>query len=498
MKSNKLDKRNFDLLKIVHQNGDKLLQLVNEILDLSKLESSELALIEKPVVIYSFIHHLLAPFLFHAQREAIELIFIYEPDQQIQLLIDGKKIKIIIDNLLSNALKFTEANGAIHVTLKAIDNRIQIRVKDTGRGIHPDDLPHIFNRFYQSKQTNAPIEGGTGIGLALSMELTKLMKGNLWVESEPGKGSTFFFEFPARYVEKQILINDETIDQLKKRETPEPEKMVSEVLSKIALGKNGLRSTILIVEDNYAMRNYLDLLLSTSYTLKLTKNGQEALDYLQQLSVNKKPMPDLILSDVMMPIMDGFTLLNKLKSQDEYRGIPVIMLTARAEKKDKISALRIGVDDYMIKPFDQEELYARISNAIRNALARSIFVEDIQSQSNIKEKQVNILSKEDSEWLRTLEQVVLENLVNTNFSLDWMANQLHISKRQLSRKVKKCTGLSPAAYLKEARLIKARSILEAKSIFSVKELSYAVGISNADYFGQQFKDRFGKLPSDYL
>lgn len=491
LKRNTANSKDFPLLKLMQQNGQNLLKLVNEILDLSKLEASTLALNEESVAVYPFVHQLVSQFESHAKHQGIQLVFELEADKRLHLLLDKAKFEKVVNNLLSNAIKFTPKGGEVSCILKDQGNTMQLDVIDSGKGIHPNDLPHVFDRFYQSKQPDAPTQGGTGIGLALCREYTDLFKGKIWVESEWKKGSKFSFQFPKKEV---IIVAD-----------PEPATVLQDAIPVIAEPAVNAPATeecptILLVEDNPSLQQYIQLVLQDKYAVIVAQNGQEALNLLSSsdsLSTSGN-LPDLIISDVMMPIMDGFQLLEKLKAIDHLRHIPVVMLTARAALKDKLKALRIGVDDYMLKPFETEELEARIANLLQNSrerhtLHQSSIVEEDQAESGKP-----LLSKADMEWLEKLEGLVKEQMDDSQFGLSQLANQLYISERQLHRRIKKLTGLTPNKYVREIKLQKARILLEDRACATVAEVSYAVGFSKSDYFSKVFQERFGKLPSAYL
>jgi signal transduction histidine kinase/DNA-binding response OmpR family regulator len=510
MKSGTMDNKNFTLAGLIRQNAQGLLKLVNEILDLNKLEADKMTLQEAPVVVYNLIRRLLANFESHAERQNIRFTFNYELDTYLQLALDVNKFEKIINNLLSNALKFTPTAGAITLTVKDLHNRLQIDIMDTGRGIHPDDLPHVFNRFYQSNQPDAPTEGGTGIGLSLSMELVKLMGGTLHVDSHLGTGSTFYLTLP----KKEILGTISTTDALEMQadvliteEVVRPNLM--QLNEAVTLEKQA--ATLLIVEDNAALRDYLTLILQAKYHVLTAENGQAALKMMNyelgmmnQSTPNSSFKPDLILSDVMMPIMDGFQLLTALKSEATFYGIPVIMLTARAELQDKLKALRIGVDDYLIKPFEEEELLARIDNLLKNAQHRQVAqlenlnttVNDVENENEAAE--IPPLSIDDQKWLADLENVLHQHIGDYNLSTDRIADLLHISRSQFYRRVRVLTGLTPIEYLQEIRFNHARLLLEQRTVSSVKAAAAAVGMRQVQNFSQHFKERFGKLPSEYL
>lgn len=486
LKKGDLNNRNFTLLQLAQHNGKQLLKLINSILDLAKLESDKLELKEAAVEFYSLLRRTLSQFESSAELKGIKLIIDYQLESYLKLELDVLKFETIMNNLLSNALKFTPKGGQIKVIAKEQRNQISIEVSDTGSGIHSDDLPQIFNRFYQSKQPNAPTEGGTGIGLALSKKLAMLLNGELSARSQLGEGSTFTFLFPKKevlgYVEQEDFIEE------------------SEEIPNIELipptSKEGKRPAILLVEDNYSLRQYLQIILGERYHLTTAENGKVAFDLL-----TKNKDFQLILSDVMMPVMDGYQLLEKLKSDPQFHSIPFIMLTARAELKDKLKALRIGVDDYLLKPFEEEELVARIENLLKNSLERA----NIQLSDTFEAPDDSTISNdsksltpEDLEWLTQFEALVNEKITDLSFTIDDLPQLMAISRTQLFRRLKKLTGLTPNQYIREVRLQKARQLLEENAYSTVKEVCYAVGFRKTQYFSKLFLNRFGKIPSDYL
>lgn len=533
LKTNELSNKNFTLLSLVRQNAQGLLKLVNEILDLNKLEAGKLALHEETVVLYALVRRLVANFESHAERQNVRLTFDYQLDKYVQLDLDKNKFEKIINNLLSNALKFTQQGGIVGVSVLEKPNAIEIQVKDTGRGIHPDDLPHVFNRFYQSNQTDAPTEGGTGIGLSLSMEFAKLMHGDLWVESVFGQGSTFFFSFPKREVLKSV--STEAIEDMNQPVIVENQ-VVS--LEKITPSVSDTpKPTILVVEDNRSLSDYLKLILQDNFHVLTADNGLAALDILQSRLQNSDgvtlshavtkpntPSVNLIISDIMMPVMDGFQFLEVLKSRTYFQQIPVIMLTARADIQDKLKALRIGVDDYLLKPFEEDELFARVHNLLKNNELRQnfktemrIFLEKNEENTeggilikneelaienkNTNDKQLTIHNAQlitQQEWLAELEQVIQKKMSNFDLTAESIADDLAMSRAQFFRRLKAATGLTPNQYLLEIRFNYARQLLETRKETSVKAAAYSVGMRDVKYFSQQFKERFGRLPSDYL
>ena len=498
LKSNDLSNQQFTLLKLAQQNGKDILKLIGSILDLSKMESGKLALENKPVALFPFIRRTVTNFESHAERSNIRFLFQYKIPQELTVELDKSKLEIVLNNLVSNALKFTEAEGSVLFLAEDLENVFQFSVKDTGQGIHEKDLPFVFDRFYQSQEPDALTEGGTGIGLAVSQEYIKLMGGKIWVESEKGKGSTFFIQIPRKENLGNSTAPIERTDPLFSQK-----ENGAALLSNDKNSWSEDQATIMIVEDNYELRNYLQSILSPHFNIIVAENGQVALDLLLKKSNNDDtaiPTLDLVLSDVMMPMMDGFQLLKELRTNTETNHIPMVMLTARADMEDRLNALRIGVDDYLLKPFDEEELLIRIKNLLKNyAVRKSIQAnsEDAKKAKNDALKKKSI-AEEDQAWLENLEKVILEFLSDSRFNMDFLGDQMSMSRRQLQRKIKKLVGLTPKEYINEVRLHEARNLLESGKVKMVKIAASKVGYTDPQYFSAQFKERFGKVPSAYL
>ena len=470
------------LLEFVQRNGRKLQTLINEILDLAKLEDNKLQLKAEPVHFHPYIVEHMAQFHSFASSDKLNFNIQYEADDSLWLMLDKSKFEKVIDNFISNAMKYSPEGGTVIFSIKQTEQHLLFEVSDEGKGIHPDDLPHIFDRFYQSKQDDAKTEGGTGIGLSLSKELAELMEGKVWATSEPGNGSSFFFQLPIVIAEPVSRAN-----------LVEQDRMV-EISSGIDLknkpGRNG-KDRILLVEDNPDLREYLSFLLA-DFNIHTTENGAVAWNYLQ----TKREVPDLIISDLMMPVMDGMQLLENLKGDDRFRHIPTIMLTAKANLGTRISALRIGVDDYLTKPFQEEELKARIVNLLSRHRER---VELYQEEVTLgQEEDKSVVTRADAEWLTNLESLIEQNLIEPGFKVDSAAEMVNLSVRQFRRKVKQLTGLSPSQYIQEMRLNAARNFLEQGHFLSVKETCQYFGFSDVRYFSSIFQKRFGVLPSEML
>ncbi|MEM7105224.1 MAG: ATP-binding protein [Bacteroidota bacterium] len=493
LKSNTLDNRNFTLLTMVRQNAQSLMQLVSSILDLSRMEHSKLKLEEQAESLFPLVRRIISSFESHAQREGIELTFDYQVEEGLQLQLDRIKLQNMLNNLLSNAIKFTPSGGQINVTVQDKTNAILFSVKDTGRGITPNDLPHVFDRFYQSEEENVPTEGGTGIGLAFCKELATVMEGKIWVESQPGAGSTFFVELPRKEVLGVPAELEEELPEIPVTLSVNGKPDQSNAATFVEDG----RLTILVVEDNYSLRDYLTTILEPHYKVVCATNGKEALKLLGGESNGNQGTicdPSLIISDVMMPFMDGFQLMEILKSDDRYKHLPLIMLTARADIRDKLKALRIGVDDYLLKPFDEQELLVRISNLLENFMLRK----ELVNGDSLSPKEIPAISKQDYQWLETFETYIQQNLSNERMNVPEIAHQFAMSESSLLRQLKYLTGLTPAKYLQEMRLDKARQLLEQHVYNSVSKVAQVVGYSDARSFTRNFKKRYGMSPSEFV
>lgn len=485
--SEKRPERESELLSFMHRNSQQLLKLVNEILDLSKLEKGKLEVEAEPVNLHEFLNPILAQFSSYAQSNGIEFQIENNTPESLKLLLDRSKVEKIIYNYLSNALKFTPKGGKVAFTTIEEENNIRLEVADSGPGISAEDLPFVFERFFQTKQKNKAPQGGTGIGLSLAKELAFLLGGRVGVESELDKGSTFWVNFPKKVfvgIPHPIDVEAPQVLRIKHSSQPTPK-----------FQPNTRAKKILLVEDNVELRDYLGSILDEVYEFQTAANGQVAWSFLK--NVTTENLPDLIISDVMMPVMDGIELLEKIKSHDPLHQIPVIMLTARADIKMRIRALRIGVDDYLNKPFQEEELLVRIQNLLKNYAIRQA-TPVVESKVTINSLAPTGIPQPDREWLETFEAYVQKNISNEVLTVPQIANEFAMSESTLRRQVTRLTGLTPKQYLQEVRLHTARKFLENQSYRTVTKVAEKVGYSNYRTFTRNYKERFGKLPGEYL
>ena len=496
------EKITYKALRIMQRNGKQLLRLIEEILDLSKLEAHKLEVKESTVDFYSFIKRLFSAFESHASQRGMEYRLHYELAEELQLLLDSDKAEKIVNNLLSNAFKYSADDASVHLWVKEEGKQIRIEVQDSGRGIHPDDLPYVFDRFYQSKQAGTKAQGGTGIGLALCKELAAVTGGEIHVVSEWGKGTTFSWTWPKKEITAppvDIGREDEQtameVSLLEERD-PLAEGVGSEAVA-IQHGDGQASQetyTLLVVEDHDDMRDFIVTTLESDYQVYTARDGEEALGLLE----GKKVAPDLILSDVMMPRMDGFTLLEKIKSNPVWRQLPMILLTARAAREDKLQALITGVDDYLTKPFDALELLARIRNLLTNYKERKQWQNGGSTKVGLDITFEEKPESWDVEWLQQAEEIVKRELNNYKYKVSDLAAEMLISERQLLKKMKQVTGLTPNQFIREIKLQKALLLLENRAKTTIAEVAYAVGFDTPEYFSKVYEKRFGKRPGEYL
>jgi signal transduction histidine kinase/DNA-binding response OmpR family regulator/ligand-binding sensor domain-containing protein len=471
------DPSTIPLVASMERNARQLLTMVNDLMDLSKLDEKGIQLVSQSADLAHLIDQTVA--MFHSQAEYTGIRLTADgTTKPLWLRMDVAKVETVIKNLLANALRFTPAGGTVTIQVHEPTEVLRIDVRDTGSGIHPADLPHIFERYYQSQQPDAPLRGGTGIGLALCEEYCTLWGGKLTVESEPGKGSTLSFTHPY-----EPTVPEAMPGQLRPDRQP-----AAPVETRT--GVNPTAARILLVEDNADMATCLETILSPYYALHLTRNGREAWQWLSALPVADQPK--LIVTDLMMPDMDGMALVSQIRQQPTVRDIPVLMLTARTSQDVKLEALRLGVADYVTKPFDQVELITRIANLLERSQERTAWQQQLPAETAGSSVPM------DEEWLLQIEQLVLKNLTNTQFQVNSIADAVHSSERQLYRRLKKLTGFSPHQFIQEIRLQTAREWLENQQYTTVKEVCHAIGFQDVVYFSRLFLNRFGRYPATFL
>jgi signal transduction histidine kinase/ligand-binding sensor domain-containing protein/DNA-binding response OmpR family regulator len=469
-------------LEMIQRNGKGLLQLINEMLDLAKLEGGhlELELLQSDVI--PFIRYLSESFQSIANEKLINLKVNAEIEQLI-MDFDAAKLATIVSNLLSNAIKFTPESGIIMVHLNKISlagqDHFSLKIKDNGIGLHEEEALHVFDRFYQADHSSTRQTEGTGIGLALTKELVELMQGTIAVKSEAGLGSEFTVHIPVTTQAPKVSTDQESLAIV---EPPIPNEET------VITGKNPALDLplVLIIEDNRDVANYLKIALEHKYQCLHAPNGETG------LAMAYEEIPDIIICDVMMPGMDGYEVCATLKADVRSDHIPIIMLTAKVEVEDRLTGLSKGADAYLAKPFEKAELMIRLDKLleIRQRLQQKY------SLCFFSGEHQNLPQKDTIEsFLVKAEKAILEHLEEEDFSVDQLADAICLSRSQVHRKIKALTGHSTSIYIRLIRLQKAKELLTSEDI-NIAEVAYRVGFKSPVYFSQIFKQTFGKSPTE--
>ena len=472
-----LNSQQRSMLQIVQRNVLVLTQLVSEILDFRKVQNGKMELRLSDFNLSESMKQWIMLFSASAQKKHIA-ISMDAPDT-IMLRADQDKIERICYNLLSNALKYTSEGGEITLTAKEEDGRVMISVADNGCGISSDELPYIFDRFYQAKNAGR----GTGIGLAIVKAFTELHHGEVSATSIEGKGSTFTIHIPVRQKGEVTNQPTEKIEQLVEpssaEEVPNQARHIDELIQPYQTDK----PEVLIIDDNIDIRTYLRSVLSEKY------NVSEAADGKVGLELARKIVPDIVLSDIMMPVMDGLAFCQQLKTDKAISHIPVILLTARSLDEQRAEGYEHGADAYLSKPFSLRLLLSRIDNLIESRKKLN------QTWSKgVEDDEIGNISNEiDKSFLKQLRKIIQENLANSDLSVEQIGDEIGLSRVQLYRKVKALTGYSPVEIVRKARLTRARHLLQTTER-TVSEVAYAVGFSTPSYFSKCYKDEFGENP----
>ncbi|MGI9544736.1 MAG: hybrid sensor histidine kinase/response regulator transcription factor, partial [Cyclobacteriaceae bacterium] len=481
----------------IQRNAQRLLRLVNQLLDLSKLEAGKLKLEAVKSDIVSFVRNQANAFSSLADSKNISFT-IDLPEEKVGVYFDRDKLEKIINNLLSNAFKFTPEEGSVKVKMQPITKGtkewMQIKVADSGKGIPPKEIKKIFDRFYQVDASLTREQEGTGIGLALTKELVELHHGEIKVKSVRGQVTTFTLLLPLG----KDHLNEEDIIQ----ELPLPEEAIESVEARMhpselvahtsdtLLEKDSEqvveKPLVLIVEDHQEMRKFIRTSIGDQYQVQEAEHGVVGLEMSQEL------LPDLIISDVMMPEMDGYALCEKIKTDELTSHIPVVLLTAKADRRSKLTGLQTGADDYLSKPFDEEELQLIVRNRIaERRKMRERFSRDI----TLEPRHISITSL-DEQFLAKVLDIIEEHMADENFSIEALSQQAGYSHMHFYRKIKALSGQTPSQFLRTIRLKRAAAMLQKKSD-QVTQIAYNVGFNSLSYFNKCFKDQFGMTPGQY-
>ncbi len=475
-------------LRLIKRNTDGILKLVNQILDFRKIQSHKMKLVVEELDIIAFISRVMTNFKALALERDIQFSFTHDVDR-CYVWTDSDKLEKILFNLLSNAFKFTESGKRIEVRFSKDEKEYCIEVCDEGIGIPQHWQHEVFSRFTSYKDKSITGNPSTGIGLSIVKELVDLLRGTVTLTSHEDKGSTFRLTFPLgkeHYVSgTEIIVQDRDshAGQLSSQTAEEPANKVPEI------------PTLLIVEDNNDMRHFLCDIFSDQYQVLEASDGKAG------LATALKKVPDLIISDVMMPVMDGVELLSHLKSELSTSHIPVILLTAKSAIESQLSALKEGADDYITKPFSATYLKARVENLLQQRRKlQAIYCKkllNVNPQPKEEEPTENYLSEQDKLFMNKLIALTEENLGNSELTIDMLVKQFYMSRTSFYAKIKNITGLSPIEFVQQMRVKRAAEMI-AENKYSITEIANRVGFNDAHYFSRCFKKAYSVSPTEYL
>lgn len=483
-------------LDIARRNARRLLGLVDQLLDLSRLDTGRLELKVGRADLALLLSSRVEAFLPLAERRGT-LLELVSPDEPVELYFDEVQLEKVFDNLIGNALKFTPEGGRVRVTLTPRDSGAEVTVEDDGPGIPAEALPRVFDRFYQVDATSRRRFSGTGIGLALAKEIVELHRGSISVTSEEGKGTCFTValkrggdHFPAEVMAGRIPTGQVVVEEMPAfaelaqasvwAVSEPPEELVE-------MSPDDERTTVLVIDDHAEMRSYIRRHLSPVYRVL------EAGDGLEGLELARRHVPDLVVSDVMMPGLDGNSLFRTMRADPELELVPFVLLTAQASAESRIQGLEEGVDDYLIKPFDPRELKARVDNLIASRKRLSERFEAAPRTLRLPEVEV---TPADEVFLTRVQGAIEERLGDPELSVEALARALHCDRSYLLRRLRTLTGEPPSELIRSLRLQRAEQLLRAGA-GAVSEIAYAVGFKSVAHFSNTFHGRYGERPSAF-
>ncbi len=474
------------LVEMIRRNVGILTQMVSEILEFRKIQNDKARLSLNRFNLAAELTTWSNDFYTVAERKRIKLNVCIKTEDECVAIADKEKIAHVYFNLMTNAIKYTPEGGTITTTLEHADGKYTVSVDDTGKGMAEEDCRHIFERFYQAKDS----VGGTGIGLAIVKAYVDLHHGEVGVDSEPGKGSRFFFSIPesqpgydaAKDNQKEIKAEPKLADDYSVKN------IIAEQNLTVITGTEDYdsnRPLVLVIDDNESMRTYLKGILQKKYNVAEAQNGEEG------LKMARKMVPQLVVSDVMMPVMDGLEFCLRMKEEVSTCHIPVILLTAKSLEEQRTEGYEKGADSYITKPFTADTLIARIENLLKSRRQmRNIFSGSLQEN-----EEQESLGEKDQTFVAQLRKVIKKHIPDAEYSVEDLGSEMGLSRVQLYRKVKALTGYSVIDLLRKARLAKAKQLLETTDK-NISEVSYEVGFTTPSYFAKRFKEEFGISPGE--
>jgi signal transduction histidine kinase/DNA-binding response OmpR family regulator len=493
------DDHNFDdaklqKVKLALRNSRQLNSLIDQLLDLSKLKAGKMKLRASRIELVAFLKRISGSFESAISPNKRISIKVESDKAPLYLHADVEKLEQVFNNLVSNAIKAIQVEGEIKLKVRDSagacesltgDGRfVNVDVIDNGIGIREPDLPQLFNRFFRADDSGLPAETGTGIGLEYSRELVDLHGGSVSVQSKYGEGSIFTVALPlgTAHLDEEELIQQPAIHTAHKAD----EALLAG--TEVKLGLSEMAFTILLVEDHADMRQYIAGHLGAHYRVMEASNGQKALEILEN------EMPDLIVSDLMMPEMDGMALLRAIRRKQETEDLPFILLTAKAGDENRLAGYAEKADAYITKPFKPEELLLRIGNLLEN---RKRLEEKLSKKVVSIDLQTEKLPAADQQFVDRLRQTIVQHIHRTDFGIAELAGTVFLSERQFRRKLTTLTGMSPIDFIRQVRLLQAKTLIEQQAFETIAEVAHAVGFNNPAYFARLFKKLFGQAPNDW-
>jgi signal transduction histidine kinase/ligand-binding sensor domain-containing protein/AraC-like DNA-binding protein len=477
---------------MIKRNAKRLLQLVNQLLDLSKLEAGKSTLEATKSNIVVFVKGIAISFESLSWEKDISFLVLPEKES-IEMYFDKEKMIKILSNILSNSFKFTPPGGTILVSIAEGDKSVELKVRDTGIGIPKNEISKLFDRFYQVDSSFTKEYEGTGIGLALTKELVELQHGTISVESALGLWTEVTLTFPLgrdHLKDEDILVDERddtsSVPVQEDRYIPSDNKE-RDLSSEGELSSGEEKHIVLVVEDNYDMREYIKESLAKDYSVQEAMNGEEGVRKAQDM------IPDMVISDLMMPKLNGIELVRVLKNDERTSHVPIIILTAKSGQESKLEGLEIGADDYLTKPFDIKELQIRVKNLID--IRRKLQEKFAKTGFNAPKGEGRKIGSVDEKFLIKVNEVVEKHLSEEDFGIEAFGKELGMGRMQIHRKLKARPGKSASRYIRSFRLERARRILEERNE-NISEVAYSVGFGSPAYFTRCFKEEFGHPPSD--
>ena len=464
--------------KMIVRQGDSLLRLINQLLDISKVKSAVGTPEWRSGNIVTYIYMLIENYQQYAKSKSIELSYTHQ-EQNIMMDFVPDYINKIFSNLITNAIKHTDKYGKVNVTVESVGNELRIKVFDTGCGIRPEDLPHIFEPFFQASDDSTNI--GTGIGLSLVKMVVDAMNGKVSVESQVGKGTTLYIHLPLRHGH-QIW---QPVNDVQTLSVPIPEEIE---LNDSPSDKEGQMPALLIVEDNAEVASYIGSALRNHYRIYYAKDGAEGLDKAKDI------MPELIITDIMMPVMDGNEFCREVRASDILNHIPIIVITAKNTEESHIESLTAGADAYLVKPFNTDELNIRVKKLLeQRRILRRKYTSPLSDDADGYSK----LNNMERDFLNRFVDVVHAQLSQSRQDVETIASKLNMSRSQLNRKMLAITGCNTTTYISQLRISKAKRLLDAEPGMSIGDVAMKCGFEDMAYFSRIFKQMTQMTPSQY-